>query len=367
MTLQRLVTALATRGHVIEVVRPRQSKGDREASSPCREFLVPGWPCPGYPDLKIGWPVYWRLKQRWRTHRPEIVHVATEGPLGLAALQAARALKIPVSSSFHTNFHAYSRHYKVGFLHNAGLAYFRWFHNRAACTFAPSVDIIASLASAGFANLHLMGRGVDADLFRPEKRDHALRAQWGAQPETPVAICVGRLAAEKNLPLVAEAWAELRATQPDLKLVLVGDGPLGEALRRKHPEVQFAGVQRGEDLARYYASGDLFLFASVTETFGNVVTEAMASGLVVVAYDYAAPRAHVRDGHNGYLAAFDDAVAFRRVSRQALANARDWPQTRQAARATACELSWDRVVLGFENVLLDLVKQPMADNCVTDA
>jgi glycosyltransferase involved in cell wall biosynthesis len=295
-----------------------------------------------------------------------VVHVATEGPLGLAALQAARALRIPVSSSFHTNFHAYSRHYRVGFLHNAGLAYFRWLHNRAACTFAPSVDIIASLASAGFENLHLLGRGVDTELFTPAKRDESLRASWGAQPGTPVAMCVGRLAAEKNLPLVAETWAELRKVRPDLKLVLVGDGPLRASLQQRYPEVHFAGVQRGEDLARHYASGDLFLFASVTETFGNVVTEAMASGQAVVAYDYAAPRAHVRDGHNGFLATFDDAAAFRRRSMRALENAAAWPKMRAAARETALGLSWSRVVEGFETVVGGLVKQPMADVCVTN-
>ncbi len=356
MTLHRLAGTLAARGHAVEVVRPRQSSTDGSRAELFTEFLVPGSPFPGYPELKIGWPVYGRLKNHWRARRPDIVHVATEGPLGLAALQAARSLKIPVSSSFHTNFHSYSKHYGVGFLYQAGLAYFRWFHNRTACTFAPSVDIIAALAEAGFQNLHLMGRGVDTELFSPQRRDEALRAAWGAKPETPVAMCVGRLAAEKNLPLVAEAWAELRAARPDLKLVLVGDGPLRDSLRRKYPEAHFAGVQHGEDLARHYASGDLFLFASVTETFGNVVTEAMASGLVVAAYDYAAPRAYVREGTNGYLANFDDRNAFHAASRRALENLPEWPKLRAAARATAQGLSWERVVEGFEKVLATLLK-----------
>ncbi len=354
MTLHRLVTALAARGHVVEVVRPRQNAQDGSAPAPYGEFLVPGSPCPGYPELKIGWPVYWRLKHRWLERRPDVVHVATEGPLGLAALLAARKLKIPVSSSFHTNFHSYSKHYGVGFLHRLGLAYFRWFHNRAACTFAPSVDVIATLAGEGFQNLHLMGRGVDTVLFTPAKRDEALRSRWGAAPETPVAMYVGRLAAEKNLELVAATWAELRALRPELKLVLVGDGPLGTALKQKYPEAHFVGAQRGEELAKHYAAGDLFLFASITETFGNVVTEAMASGQVVVAYDYAAPRAHVRDGINGHLATFDDAAAFRAAARRALENREQWLQMQAAARATAEGLSWGRVVDGFEKVLLDL-------------
>jgi glycosyltransferase involved in cell wall biosynthesis len=367
MTLHRLVVALAGRGHEVEVVRPRQNATDGLAPAVYEELLVPGCPLPGYAELKFGWPVYLRLKKHWRARRPDVVHVATEGPLGLAALEAARALEIPVSSSFHTNFHAYTKHYHVGFLHNAGLAYFRWFHNRAACTFAPSVDIIAALGGAGFQNLHLLGRGVDTEMFHPSKRDAALRARWRAGPDTPVAMCVGRLAAEKNLPLVAETWSALRAQRPDLQLVLVGDGPLRAELQRRHPEAHFAGVQRGEDLARHYASGDLFLFASMTETFGNVVTEAMASGLVVAAYDYAAPRAHVRDGDNGFLAAFGDAAAFRTAAVRALERETRWAHLRAAARRTALGLSWERVVDGFESVLTALTMQPTADVCVTNA
>jgi len=367
MTLQRLVNALALRGHRVQVVRPRQFKHDGEEADLYSELLVPGLPCPGYPELKIGLPVNLRLKKHWHANPPDVVHVATEGPLGLAALQAARSLEIPVSSSFHTNFHAYSKHYHVGFLRNAGLAYFRWFHNRAACTFAPSADVIADLEGAGFKNMHLMGRGVDNGLFNPERRDEALRASWGAGPDTPVAICVGRLAAEKNLHLVAETWNKLRMAHPDLRLVLVGDGPLGHSLKSKFPEVRFSGVHRGTELARHYASADLFLFASVTETFGNVVTEAMASGLAVVAYNYAAARTHVRDGSNGFLANFDDARDFQAAAARAMEQRHKWPEVRQAARVTALGLSWENVVDGFEKVVGGLVKQPLADVCVTNA
>ncbi len=367
MTLHRLVGALAVRGHRVEVVRPRQSKSDSPASSPYAELLVPGLPCPGYADLKIGLPVNLRLKKRWRESPPDLVHVATEGPLGVAALLAARSLDIPVSSSFHTNFHAYSKHYHVGFLKNAGLAYFRWFHNRTACTFAPSVDVVAALGAAGFQNLHLMGRGVDTQLFNPARRDESLRASWGAGPDTPVAMCVGRLAAEKNLPLVVQAWTRLRPIRPDLRLVLVGDGPMRSSLERQFPEVHFAGAQRGEALARHYASGDLFLFASVTETFGNVVTEALASGMVTVTYDYAAGRAHIRHGENGFLANFDEADDFHTVAKQALEKFSTWPELRRAGRRTALGLSWENVVDGFEKIALGLLKQPLGGVCVTNA
>jgi glycosyltransferase involved in cell wall biosynthesis len=359
MTLHRLVTGLAARGHAVQVIRPRQSRADQPCLEPFTELLVPGLPLPGYPELKIGLPVYFTLFHRWSTVRPDLVHVPTEGPLGFAAVCAARALGLPVTSSFHTNFHAYSKHYGLGFVRRAGFAYLRHFHNLTRCTFAPSPDVVATLAAAGLNNLRLLGRGVDTVLFHPAKRDNTLRASWGAAPETPVALYVGRLAPEKNLALVAETWAALRPVLPGLRLVLVGDGPSRRDLAARYPEIHYAGVQRGEDLARHYASGDLFLFASVTETFGNVVTEALASGLVVTAFDYAAARAHLCDGENGFLAAYDDPSAFHAAAARAAEARARWPALRAAARTTALTLSWDRIIRTFEDTVAELLPTPL--------
>jgi len=361
MTLHRLVLGLAERGHAVEVIRPCQSRHDTAATDePFAELLVPGWPLPGYPGLNMGLPAYRQLKNHWRVQPSDVVHVATEGPLGLTAVYAARALRRPVSSSFHTNFHAYTRHYGVGFVRQAGFAYLRYFHNLTRCTFAPSADVVETLDAAGVRNVRLLGRGVDTALFDPARRDDALRASWGATPETPVAISVGRMAAEKNLPLVVETWQALRTTQPDLRLVLVGDGPCRRELAARYPDIHYAGACRGENLARHYASGDLFLFASATETFGNVITEAMASGLVVVAYDYAAARAYLRDGENGFAAAYDDPAAFHSAAAAALVARDRWPALRQAARAATLGLSWKRIVGGFEETLTSLVSKPLA-------
>jgi glycosyltransferase involved in cell wall biosynthesis len=360
MTLHRLVSGLVARGHAVEVVRPRQSKSDIPTKEGLfTEMLVPGLPLPVYPELKIGLPVYLRLKSHWRRHRPDLVHVATEGPLGFAAVHAARALKLPISSGFHTNFHAYSKHYGVGFVRQAGFAYLRHLHNLTACTFAPSADVVETLTANRVRRVHLLGRGVDTACFNPLQRDETLRAAWGAESETPVALYVGRLAPEKNLGLVVETWRALRANTPDLRLVLVGDGPSRRELARKHPDILYAGVRRGADLARHYASGDLFLFASVTETFGNVVTEALASGLVVVAYDYAAARAHLTEGENGFLAAYDDPSAFHAAAARALAARDNWSGLRHAARASALGLSWESIVNGFEDTLCGLAGKPV--------
>jgi Glycosyltransferase len=346
MTLGRLVAGLRARGHAVEVVRPRQKHEVR--SGPDEDLVVPGLAIPFYDSLRVGLPVLHRLAARWREWRPDIVHVATEGPLGFASLEAAGRLRLPVTSSFHTNFHAYGGHYGVAALRDATLAYLRWFHNRTRCTLAPTRQMVAELSAERFRGLGVMARGVDTALFDPARRSATLRAGWGAGPDDPVALYVGRIAVEKNLGLAVEAFLRLREREPRLRFVLVGDGPAKEPLMRAHPEFHYAGMRRGEELAAHYASGDLFLFPSVTETFGNVVTEALASGLVTVAYDYAATREHVRDERNGFTARFDDATSFHAAAERAMSARTKWRDIRAAARATALGLTWEAVVERFE-------------------
>ncbi|MCX6938518.1 MAG: glycosyltransferase family 1 protein [Verrucomicrobia bacterium] len=347
MTLSRLVGGMRARGHSVQVVRPRQ----KNETAPTSDLLVPGMAIPFYSSLRIGLPALALLEKSWRLERPNLVHVATEGPLGLASLSAAARLGLPVTSSFHTNFHAYGGHYGVAALRDATLAYLRWFHNCTRCTLVPTRQMVRELAAERFRGLGVMARGVDAQLFDPARRSAALRAEWGAGPDDPVVLYVGRMAAEKNLGVAVAAFLSLRERVPNARFVLVGDGPAREGLAREHPEFHYAGMRRGEELAAYYASGDLFVFASVTETFGNVVTEALASGLVAVAYDYAATREYVRDGVNGFAAAFDRPEAFQAAVARALAARERWPKIRAEARATALGLTWQAVVARFETDL----------------
>jgi len=358
-SLHRLVDEVALAGHRIEVVRPRQRSepagGNHPGATGVRERLVRGARLPRYPDLQFGLPCGRALRRAWTASRPAVVHVATEGPLGLSAIRAARSLGIPVTSSFHTNFHTYGRHYGLGALTRIGLAYLRWVHHRTRATFVPSRTIRETLAAQGFRDLALLGRGVDAELFRPDRRDPALRRSWGAENGTPVLCHVGRLAAEKNLDLVVRAAEAIRRVRPEAILVLVGDGPMRARLERRHPWVRFAGMRRGEDLARHYASADLFLFPSTTETFGNVVPEALASGLVVVAYDYAAAREHVVDGVNGVTVPFDESGAFARAAVATVERIETWPALRERARATAERLGWAAVAAGWVSDLRAVV------------
>ena len=344
MTLGRLVQGLGKRGVRVAVIAPRRK--DRTAGSrPAGELLqVPGLPLPRYPELRFGFPAGDRLRTEWTRTRPDLVHVATEGPLGWSALRVAQHLEIPVVSSFHTNFHSYGSHYGFGFLRSLVLNWLRHCHNQTLRTFVPSTDLMERLEAEGFHNLRLFSRGVDVDLFGPHRRCQALREEWGAAKETPVALYVGRLAGEKNLDLTIRAYRQMKRHLPDLRLVLVGDGPERAKIRRACPEALLAGMQRGESLARHYASADCFLFASITETFGNVVTEAMASGLPVLAYDYAAPARFIRPGLNGMLVPYNDEAAF--IDRAiVLARRReDWPAMGALARENLLPHSWDGII-----------------------
>ena len=355
-TVGLMVDGLRARGHFVQLVRPRQNGHDAAAAEHnLEEVLLRGIPIPRYSQLKFGAPARSALLREWSANRPDIVHIATEGPLGWSALSAARKLGLPVATDFHTNFHAYSRHYGVAWLARPVTAYLRSFHNRADCTLVPTSEIAAELARDGFRGLKVVGRGVNPAVFHPERRSRELRASWGADDDTPVALCVSRFAPEKNFDMVIRAYEAMRAVRPEAKLVLVGDGPLTEPLRRRNVGYVIAGRKVNGELSRHYASADVFLFPSVTETFGNVTLEAMASGLGIVAYRYAAAREHLEHDRSALLPPLDDEGAFlaaaeRMVREHGLAR-----RLGAAARAIAQHLTWERIADDFERVLLETV------------
>lgn len=350
MTIGRFVDGLIRRGHSVHLVRPRQHVSDKATTGGTfNEMLVRGVPIPRYAGLRFGLPAKTALMRAWTLHRPDIVHVATEGPLGWSAVAAARALQLPVSSSFHTNFDAYSRHYGFSWLQGAVARYLRFLHNRTNATLVPTQSLVHELGALGYRNLEVVSRGVDTELFHPGRRSMQLRTTWGAAPDDLVVGYVGRLAAEKNLDLVLAAFAAIKRSTPGARLVFVGEGPLGKPLSVQHPEHIFAGLRRGVSLAMHYASLDIFLFPSLTETFGNVTTEALASGLGVVAYDCAAAADLIEDGVNGRLVASgksgepDESKAFI-LAAVALATDRDvLAQMRSRAAASVAHLDWEHV------------------------
>jgi glycosyltransferase involved in cell wall biosynthesis len=356
ITLSRLVSGLRARGNRVSVVHPRQ----RQARSPggrldreLDDIEVGGLPLPGYSGLQFGMPAGRLLKQAWGLHRPAAVYVATEGPLGWSAVRAAHSMGIPVVSGFHTNFHYYCKHYGVGRLQQVALHYLRWFHNLTERTLVSNEELRSQLQDAGFRNVGIIERGVDSQLFSPERRSVELRQEWGLSDDDLALIYVGRIAAEKNLGVAVEAYRAIKRFNARVKFVLVGDGPQLQSLQRENPDLIFAGMRMGEELGKYYASADVFLFPSETETFGNVTLEAMASGLAVIAYDYACAKLHISPGETGILVRLGDAESF---VASACALVREPPaiaRIRRQGRQYVSYLGWERVVERFETLLLN--------------
>ena len=355
LTAERALRHLRSAGHAVQLVRPRQP--GEAARDDAAEWRTAGAPIPMYPALRFGlaWPG--ALRRRWQRDAPDLVHAATPGPLAWAALQAARAQGVATTADFRTNFHTYSRHYGLGRLEPMLLAYLRALHAMADCSFVPTHEMADALVARGFARPQVIGRGVDAQLFSPARRDRALRSRWGACLDEPVLLHVGRLAPEKNGALALACFERLRDSQPALRMVVVGDGPLQAELAAAHPQVLFAGPQYGVELARHYASADLFLFPSLTDTFGNVVAEALASGLALVAFDTAAAHALVCNGRSGWLAAPGDEAGFLAAAGHALADAAPGSGLRQHARRVGQRTDWYTPLQLFEQQLHRTVLQ----------
>jgi len=348
MTLGRFASELRKRKHLVYVSHTGDSKDKGES-------LMKSVPLPGYSEVRVGLPCKGKLGRRWIKKRPDVVYVATESPLGVSAIKAANKLGIPVVAGFHTNFHHYMQDYRMGRMRQSAMAYLRRVHAHADCTVVPTTEVRSQLAGEGFMDVRVIGRGVDTKLFCPSKRCAELRLSWGARPGSKVVMVVGRLAAEKNLSLAMRAFLEMQVRVPDLLCVVVGDGPLRETLSHQYRNVQFVGSRTGDELARHYASADIVLFPSESETFGNVLLEGMASGAVVVAYDYAAARQHVIHEKNGLLAPKGDERKF--IERAIKAIDLEGDGMTRAATATARQLSWEAMAIQLESCFSDLLSR----------
>ncbi len=357
MTFGVIARELGRRGHKVTVYRPRRVDlpGD-QAHPEFREIPLPGAPIPGYPLLRLGFPAWRRLKRLWRKDRPDLVHIVTEGPLGTSAISVAHALGIPVTSSFHTNFHTYTGHYGFGLFRRFALGWLRHVHNRTLRTFAPTAELCTQLAAEGFRDLAVLSRGIDLGTFSPDRRSPELRARWQAEPDQPVVLHVGRMAAEKNYTLLFRVYDAMAAANPRLRFVLAGEGPLKARLRQAHPQCIFDGFFSREKIGRHYASADIYIHASLTETFGNVLTEAMASGLAVAGFNYAAARQFIQHGQNGLSVPCDqpEALIAEAVRLATDANLRN--RLRQAAPVSLAHQSWENVIAHFETDLAHVVE-----------
>jgi len=356
LTVHGLAAGLAARGHSIDVVRPRQAR--QGVAEPGFDTLFTrGVALPRYPGLRLGLPAGQALRERWTQQRPDAIYVATEGPLGGSALRVANALRIPAATGFHTRFDSYAGHYGLRWLTPLVRGHLRRFHRRAAATLVPTDALAQELAGLGVDNARLLRRAVDTRLFHPGRRDPALRAQWGVDAGTPVMLYVGRIAPEKNLELAVEAFRAAQQNLPAMRYVWVGDGPARAALQAAHPDFIFVGMQRGEALARHIASADMFPFPSLSETFGNVILEALASGLPVVAYREGAAREHLRSNYNGYCIATGEAAAFVEATVRLAGNPGLIRHMGRAAHESMARLSPEMVIREFETLLRELAEE----------
>jgi glycosyltransferase involved in cell wall biosynthesis len=272
---------------------------------------------PGYPEIRLSVFCDGGVRRAFDGHRPEVVHIATEGPIGMAARRLCRARGVPFTTSYHTQFPQYLRA-RLPIPESLAYAWLRRFHNAGAGIMTATQGLDEELRSKGFGPLMRWSRGVDVDLFRP-------RPECALNVPRPVFLTVGRVAVEKNL----EAFLSLDL--PGSKVV-VGDGPALHDLRRRHPEAHFLGVMQEESLAKIYASADVFVFPSRTDTFGLVMIEALACGVPVAAYPVMGPRDVITSREVGVLredlrAAALDALALDRQACVAFAQRYSWEES----------------------------------------
>ena len=301
LTLEKLHNFLNLSGHHSSVIRPRRFSESRKPE------LVQGFPIPMYPKLRFGIGSPLRLYQTIKSKMPDIIHLATEGPLGLACLGIAKSLRIPVVSSFHTNFDLYANDYKMGVLSSGISHYLRWFHNQTEATFAPSNACCERLQALGYKNIKIWTRGVDTGLFNPTQKDLNFKSKIGLLETDILLLYVGRLAPEKNIGALLGTFKKAKTTLgrqgKNLFLALVGTGPLvGQSDLEKTNGIILPGELRGNHLAQWYASADVFVFPSTSETFGNVILEAQASGLPVLCLNYQATQERITNHYDGILA-----------------------------------------------------------------
>ncbi len=339
-TLCRMLEHLQRQGHEALLFAP---EGAPESYAGTRVIPLNGVPLPMYPELNFT-PPQFGITAHLRQFEPDLVHLVAPAVLGGIVPNVTHNLRLPLISSYHTDLIAYSEHYGLGFLKNVYTSYLRWIHNRSRITLCPSMTTLNALRSQGFRRLKVWGRGVDTARFHPSNRSLAWRESIGASPDDTVLLYVGRLGKEKRLDLLEQAIQGMHE-QP-VRLVLVGDGPSRVELQQRTEglPVAFTGYLKGQELATAYASSDVFVFPSDTETFGQVVQEAMASGLPIVAARGGGTIDLVQEGVTGQMFAPGIASDLRAQLLPLIGN----PDTRRAmgvaGRMAAERRSWHSVL-----------------------
>lgn len=342
-TLARWLTWATAQGHQVAVISPSIPRRIRN-DAVLLHIELPSMAVPFYSELRLGVPLDPWNARRLHAFAPDLVHVATEFPVGRSGLTWAQNEQVPLVTSFHTDFAAYLAGYGLGGFEAHAWRYLRNFHDCARTTFCPSTATRSQLLENGFHDrLRIWPRGVDSEYFRPDRRNEDVRHNLAPEADR-VFLYVGRLAPEKRLPLLLDSFESVRAALPRTALVMVGDGPSAADLRKRNvPNVHLTGYLTGDALADAYAAADAFVFPSDTETFGNVIVEAMASGLPVISVARGGVLDTVIPGENGILTAPGDAGEMAMAMHRMLEDDALRARLAAGARRSALSRSWQAV------------------------
>jgi glycosyltransferase involved in cell wall biosynthesis len=345
--VRRIADAVREAGHTVALAAPRYPERHARGST---ELRLPSLPFPPYPALRLTLPAYPRLARFLDRARPELVHVPVEGPLGLLGRRYALRRRLPLVTAYHTNFPQYMIDYGVPRLARTTWRWLLWFHRPSCLTYTPGTEALESLQSRGLAQARQWGCGVDTRVFHPRRRSVEWRRSLQVADDTAVVLHVGRLAPEKNLETLIEAWRALRdRLGPRIAFVIAGDGPQASRLSSELPWVHRMGFLDRDTLARVYASADICMLPSKTETCGLVALEAMASGLAVVAADAGGFRDSIRSQATGLLASPDDPRSYT----EAVENLVEHPGRRSAMATAARQAAEARDVATENRALLE--------------
>ncbi|HTS90319.1 MAG TPA: glycosyltransferase family 1 protein [Gemmatimonadales bacterium] len=337
--LETMRSGLRSRGHQVSVAAPRY---DRPAPDESEVRRLAALPCPGYPQVRLSWPWGRSLQGEFDRFAPDLVHVVTEGPLGVFGRSYALRRRLPMVSSFHTDFPRYAERYLGRFAVGPTRRWLRWFHQAARLTQTPSEATRQELLSLGIAHATVWGRGVDTSWFRPARRSESRRAALGAAGRTLV-LHVGRLAVEKGVDTLVAAFRRAHEVLGDEALFCVaGDGPRAAPVRGALPFAVHRGFLDRGTLADLYADADLFVFPSPTETCGLVALEALASGVPVIGAAAGGIPESLRQGLTGFLVPPGDAGGFAEGIVQLVRDGSQRAAMHEAARAFAVGRDWSR-------------------------
>ncbi len=358
LTLNRLVAFLESNNIPVLVFGPT---ADEPAFEHVGEFnAVPSIPMPGRPEYRvtIGFPE--DVQRKLRDFAPTLIHIATPDLLGFRAMRFAQSNNIQIVASYHTHFTSYLKYYNMDMLEILGWKYLVWFYSQCKHIYVPTSSMVDELEEKGIHDgLRIWARGVDTVLFSPEKRDMEWRRSLGIDDDKLVVTFVSRLVWEKDLQTVVDSLRKVTSVNKSIKPMFVGDGPAKKELEQLVPGGYFTGFLMGEDLARAYASSDIFFFPSDTETFGNVTLEAMSSGVPAVVADATGSKSLIESGVNGYLGTPKKTREFADLILKLAADAEVRTQMAIATRQKALTYSWETI----NNGLLDQYREALSQPC----